>query len=174
MFPGAPGGARTVLRSRGTVDIQVICRIPAREGFPKAWFSGGGDRLHSGLVPADAPNSLPLWAANPDFFGPSLPRTDFRVITIVVAAEGFASCISKKPEDPDNISTRHSWRMYEFMTTTDWQRVAQLLDYSKCVADRPARVASRVGHPVRPHSVSNPKSSSFFDWRSGIAFQACA
>lgn len=98
------------------------------ERASQAWFSAGGERLFSGLVPADAPNSLPLWAENPDFFGPSRPRTDFRVITVSVVAEGFAPCISKKPEDPDDISTRHSWRMYEFMTTTDWERVAQLLD----------------------------------------------
>jgi hypothetical protein len=105
-----------------------LSSLTAAERASQAWFSAGGDRLFSGLVPADTPRSLPLWAENPDFFGPSRPRTDFRVITVEVGTGTPLGCISKKAEEADDLPTRHAWRMYQFMTTTDWQRVAQLLD----------------------------------------------
>jgi hypothetical protein len=98
------------------------------ERASQAWYTPGTGYLSSGLVPEDTPGSLPLWVENPDFFGPSRPRTDFRVISVAVSAGGGPVCTSKKAEETDDITTRHAWRMYEFMTTTDWQRVAQLLD----------------------------------------------
>jgi hypothetical protein len=94
----------------------------------QAWYSPGTGYLSSGLVPADTPGAHPLWVENPDFFAPSRPRTDFRVITIAVSSGAPPACTSKKAEETDSISTRHAWRMYQFMTTTDWQRVAHLLD----------------------------------------------
>jgi hypothetical protein len=107
--------------------VELNSLTPA-ERASQAWFSAGGERLFSGLVPADAPNSLPLWAENPDFFGPPRPRTDFRVITVEVGSGTVQGCIETNLEEMDDITARHSRRMYEFMTTTDWQRVAQLLD----------------------------------------------
>jgi hypothetical protein len=98
------------------------------ERASQAWVSHLDDFVSSGLVPANTPKALPLWAVNPDFFGPPRPRTDFRVITVEVLSEVTPVCISKKAEETDDTTTRHAWRMYEFMTTTDWQRVAQLLD----------------------------------------------
>jgi hypothetical protein len=99
---------------------------PAERALP-AWYSLRADYRSSGLVPADTPESRPLWAVNPDFFGPSRPRTDFRVITVAVIS-AVTACTSKKAEEADSLDIRHAWRMYEFMTTTDWQRVAELLD----------------------------------------------
>jgi hypothetical protein len=98
------------------------------ERASQAWYSPGTGYLTSGLVPTDTPGALPLWAENPDFFAPSRPRTDFRVISVAVSAGAGPVCTSRKAEETDDITTRHAWRMYEFMTTTDWQRVAQLLD----------------------------------------------
>jgi len=117
-----------------TMHSELEAMTPA-ERASQAWWSW--ERVHenyksSGLVPADALESQPLWAENPDFFYRSRPRTDFQIITVFVdggGGDGQGGYLPpKKADQPTPISDLHLWRMYEFLTTTDWQRVAALLD----------------------------------------------
>jgi hypothetical protein len=90
-----------------------------------AWYDGlteGPDA--SGLVAPDAPRAEELVAANPDFFDRSRPRSDLQLISVSVEygpSVGADHANLTQDDLPD-------WRMYEFLTTTDWQSVAALLD----------------------------------------------
>jgi len=75
-------------------------------------------------VAPDAPRAVELVTTNPDFFDRSRPRTDFQVISVDIEygpPVGADHAHLGQEDLPD-------WRLYEFLTTTDWQRVAALLD----------------------------------------------
>jgi hypothetical protein len=117
-----------------TLHSELEAMTPA-ERASQAWWSSKWKNVNymsSGLVPADAPESQPLWAENRDFFDRSRPRTDFQIITVFVdggGGDGQGGYLPpKKVDQPEPITALHLWRMYEFLTTTNWQRIAALLD----------------------------------------------
>lgn len=107
-----------------TYRAELARMTPAERASP-AWYdhlAQGPDA--SGLVAAQAPRAVELVTTNPDFYDRSLPRTDFQVICVDIEYDPSvgAGHANLTPDDlPD-------WRMYEFLTTTDWQRIAALLD----------------------------------------------
>ena len=78
----------------------------------------------SGLVAPYAPRAVELVTTNPDFLDRSRPRTDLQVISVDIeyGPPVGADHANLSQEDLPN------WRLYEFLTTTDWQHVAALLD----------------------------------------------
>jgi hypothetical protein len=97
-----------------------LARMTPEERTSQAWYNPlmRGART-SGLVPPNAPSAAALVAVNPDFFDLSRPRTDFQIICVQVASE---------PDSKLNKDEVPFWRLQEFLTTTDWQLVAELLD----------------------------------------------
>ncbi len=102
-----------------------LARMAPAERASPAWYDSlaeGPDA--SGLVAPHAPRAVELVTTNPDFFDRSRPRTDFQVISVDIEygpTVGADHANLSQDELPD-------WRMYEFLTTTDWQRVAAQLD----------------------------------------------
>ena len=102
-----------------------LARMTPAERASPAWYDKlpeGPDA--SGLVAPHAPRAVELVTTNPDFFDRSRPRTDFQVISVDIEYDPTVGA------DHANLSQDDlpDWRMYEFLTTTDWQRVAALLD----------------------------------------------
>jgi hypothetical protein len=102
-----------------------LARMTPAERASPAWYDKLAEGPEaSGLVAPDAPRAVELVTTNPDFYDRSRPRTDFQVISVdieygpTVGADHANLCRDDLPD----------WRMYEFLTTTDWQRVAALLD----------------------------------------------
>jgi hypothetical protein len=102
-----------------------LARMTPAERVSPAWYdklSEGPDA--SGLVAPDAPRAEELVTTNPDFFDRSLPLSDLQVISVDIwffPAVG-ADRANLRQEDLIN------WRLYEFLTTTDWQRVVAMLN----------------------------------------------
>lgn len=102
-----------------------LARMTPTERASPAWYdklAEGPDA--SGLVAPHAPRAVELVTTNPDFFDRSRPRTDLQVISVDIE---YGPTVGA-----DHANLRHDdlvdWRLYEFLTTTDWQRVAALLD----------------------------------------------
>lgn len=102
-----------------------LARMRPAERASPAWYdkeSEGPDA--SGLVAPDAPRAEELVTTNPDFFDRSLPLSDLQVITVDVRYHPAVG--------PDHANLRQedliNWRLYEFLTTTDWQRFVALLN----------------------------------------------
>ena len=102
-----------------------LARMTPAERASPAWYdkeSEGPDA--SGLVAPDAPRAEELVTTNPGFFDRSLPLSDLQVITVDVRYHPAVG--------PDHANLRQedliNWRLYEFLTTTDWQRVVALLN----------------------------------------------
>jgi hypothetical protein len=102
-----------------------LARMTPAERASPAWFDSLAEGPGaSGLVAPHAPRAVELVTTNPDFFDRSRPRTDFQVISVDIEygpRVGADHANLSQDDLPD-------WRMYEFLTTTDWQRVAALLD----------------------------------------------
>jgi hypothetical protein len=96
-----------------------LARLTPPERASQAWYAPGPGPGKSGLVTPTDPQAGALVALNPDFFDRSRPRTDFQIICVEVSSE---------PEFQLNKDEVPFWRLEEFLTTTDWQRVAELLD----------------------------------------------
>jgi len=102
-----------------------LARMTPAERVAPAWYdklAEGPDA--SGLVAPHAPRAVELVTTNPDFLDRSRPRTDLQVISVDIeyGPPVGADHANLSQEDLPN------WRLYEFLTTTDWQRVAALLD----------------------------------------------
>ena len=102
-----------------------LARMTPAERASPAWYdkeSEGPDA--SGLVAPDAPRAEELVTTNPDFFDRSLPLSDLQVISVDIRYHPAVG--------PDHANLRQedliNWRLYEFLTTTDWQRVVALLN----------------------------------------------
>jgi hypothetical protein len=102
-----------------------LARMTPAERASPAWYdkeSEGPDA--SGLVAPDAPRAEELVTTNPDFFDRSLPLSDLQVISVDIRYQPAVG--------PDHANLRQedfvNWRLYEFLTTTDWQLVVALLN----------------------------------------------
>ena len=102
-----------------------LARMTPAERASPAWYdkqSEGPDT--SGLVAPDAPRAEELVTTNPDFFDRSLPLSDLQVISVDIRYHPAVG--------PDHANLRQedliNWRLFEFLTTTDWQHVAALLN----------------------------------------------
>jgi hypothetical protein len=107
-----------------TYRAELARMTPAELASP-AWYDSlaeGPDA--SGLVAPDAPRAVELVTTNPDFFDRSRPRTDFQVISVDTEYGPTVGADHANLRQEDLLD----WLMYEFLTTTDWQRVAELLD----------------------------------------------
>ena len=102
-----------------------LARMTPAERASPAWYdkqSEGPDA--SGLVAPDAPRAEELVTTNPDFFDRSLPLSDMQVITVDIRYYPAVGADHANLSQEDLIN----WRLYEFLTTTDWQRVVALLN----------------------------------------------
>ena len=102
-----------------------LARMTPAERASPAWYdkeSEGPDA--SGLVAPDAPRAEELVTTNPNFFDRSLPLSDLQVITVDVRYHPAVGPDHANLHQEDLIN----WRLYEFLTTTDWQRVVALLN----------------------------------------------
>jgi hypothetical protein len=118
-------------RAEHTADVVLehlraeLARMTPAERASPAWYDSLGEGPDaSGLVAPDAPRAVELVTTNPDFYDRSRSRTDFQVISVDIEYDpsvGADHANLRQDDLPD-------WRMYEFLTTTDWQRVAALLD----------------------------------------------
>ena len=102
-----------------------LARMTPAERASPAWYdkeSEGPDA--SGLVAPDAPRAEELVTTNPDFFDRSLPLSDMQVISVYIWYHPAVG--------PDHANLRQedliNWRLYEFLTTTDWQHIVTLLN----------------------------------------------
>jgi hypothetical protein len=102
-----------------------LARLTPAERASPAWYdkqSEGPDA--SGLVAPDAPRAEELVTTNPDFFDRSLPLSDLQVISVDIRYHPAVG--------PDHANLRQedliNWRLYEFLTNTDWERVVALLN----------------------------------------------
>jgi hypothetical protein len=102
-----------------------LARMTPAERASPAWYdkqSEGPDT--SGLVAPGAPRAEELVTTNPDFFDRSLPLSDMQIISVDISyypavGPGHANL---RREDLIN------WRLYEFLTTTDWQQIVAALN----------------------------------------------
>jgi hypothetical protein len=102
-----------------------LARMTPAERASPAWYdkeSEGPDA--SGLVAPGAPRAEELVTTNPDFFDRSLPLSDMQIISVDIS---YYPAVG-----PDHANLRQedlpNWRLYEFLTTTDWQQVVALLN----------------------------------------------
>jgi hypothetical protein len=102
-----------------------LARMTPAERASPAWYdklAEGPDA--SGLVAPHAPSAVELVTTNPDFFDRSRPRTDLQVISVDIEYGPTVGADHANLRRDDLVD----WRLYEFLTTTDWQRVTALLD----------------------------------------------
>jgi hypothetical protein len=102
-----------------------LARMTPAERASPAWYdkeSEGPDA--SGLVAPGAPRAEELVTTNPDFFDRSLPLSDMQIISVDISYYPAVGADHANLRQKDLIN----WRLYEFLTTTDWQQVVALLN----------------------------------------------
>jgi hypothetical protein len=102
-----------------------LARMTPAERASPAWYdkqSEGPDA--SGLVAPGAPHAEELVTTNPDFFDRSLPLSDMQVISVDIYYHPAVGADRANLRQKDFVN----WRLYEFLTTTDWQHIAALLN----------------------------------------------
>jgi hypothetical protein len=115
VFAGTSASLQPLRNSLAALRAELAA-MPVGERASQAWWGGHLGDLDSSLVPAGTPNAKPLVAVNPDFFDRSRLRTDWQLITVTFSWEGLP---------PEHIGAK---RLHEFRQSTDWKRVAALMD----------------------------------------------
>ncbi len=113
-----------------------LASLSPEERKAQAWFGTTPGSL-KGLVPPNTPDAEPLIKLNPDFFDPSLPRTALQLMTVYFAwvgtlTQGERVSSLRWEESLGSGTDRPMWdygsvRVYEFLQTADWRKVASLL-----------------------------------------------
>jgi hypothetical protein len=75
-------------------------------------------------VAPGAPRAEELVTTNPDFFDRSLPLSDMQIISVDISYYPAVGADHANLMQKDLIN----WRLYEFLTTTDWHQVVALLN----------------------------------------------